>query len=149
MFQLIKYVSENKETCKEQYTQLESQLEEQRQLILQGQTDHNEFINQQQLKEQQQDLILQRHEEQLQQQQQLLMQQEQQLNQLKETITQHLQQSPKSCTRPDLEEISRKELLTPRAKKCYERTISFSIKKREKTSKEMYETNCIQNINAM
>ncbi|XP_011858220.1 PREDICTED: zinc finger protein 853-like [Vollenhovia emeryi] len=115
------------DVCQEHTVELE--LQEQRQLIFQGQNDHNIFVEQQQLKEQQQDLILQQHEEQMQQQQQLLVQQQQKLDQLEETITKHLQHSPKSC-RPDLEEISRQNLLTPKAKKFYQRTVQLKTKNR-------------------
>lgn len=74
---------------------------------------------------------MQQHEEQIQQQeQQLLKQQEQEIEQLKDTITMHLQQSPKSCARPDLEEISRQILLTPRAKKLYKRTVQLKKERR-------------------
>lgn len=120
--------------CKERYTQLESQLEEQRESILQGQNNYNAFVEQQQLKEQQQDLILKQYGEQIRQgeqiTQELLNQQKQEIQQLKEIMSMHLQQSPKSCARPDLEEISRKNLLTPKAKKLYKRTVQLKKEKR-------------------
>lgn len=123
--------------CKEQHKQLESQLQEQRQQISQAQGDHNIFVEQQQLKEQQQEvreqqqeLILQQHGEQILQHQESLNQQAQEIQQLKDTITMHLQQSPKSCARPDLEDISRKNLLTPRARKLYEKTVQLKKQRR-------------------
>jgi len=133
--------SNNKEihkNCSEaQYQELESQLQEQRQLILQNQNDYNVFVEEQQLKEQQQalreqqqELILQQHEEHIIQQQQLLKQQGEEIEQLKDKITTHLQQNLKSCTRPDLEEISRKNLLTPKARKFYEKTVQLKKEKR-------------------
>lgn len=114
----------------EQYNQLQSQLQEQRQLILQDQNDHHVFVKQQQLKGQQQELILQQHDEQIQLQQQLLKQQKQEIKELKDKFTMHLQQNSKSCGRPDLGDISRKNLLTPRAKRFYERTVQLKKEKR-------------------
>lgn len=120
-------------SCEEQHKELKSELQEQRQLILQSQNDYNVLIEQQQLKEQElreqrQEVILQQHSEQI--LQQLLKKQTEEIEQLKDRIATHLQQSPKSYARSNLEEISRKNLLTPRAKKLYEKTVQLKKEKR-------------------
>jgi len=159
---LSQHIFENNEKiqnicCKKQHKQLESQLQDQRQLILQVEKDYNIFIKQQQqnkqqqelreqqqeireqqqelreqrqeIREQQQELILEKHGE---LQQQILQCQEQQakeIQQLKDTIIMHLQQSPKLCAR-HFKYTSRKNLLTPRSRKVYEKTVQLKEEKR-------------------
>ncbi|XP_039314688.1 uncharacterized protein LOC120359768 [Solenopsis invicta] len=86
----------------------------------------------QQTREMQQlkDAITIQHVEQMLQHQELLKQQTVEIQQLKDTITMHLHQNPKLYARPDLEDVSRKIFLSPRARKLYDKTVQLKRQKR-------------------
>lgn len=69
--------------------------------------------------------MLNRHEIELQQHQNILMQQQQEIENIKKTLS-----MPRKQIRPDLEEITRKRRLNPKARKLYERLVKMMKQKR-------------------